>query len=653
MADQPTASVQLRAPSWLRKAAKDSPDSSKGASPEEGGSPASAGETLSQGDPKKRSAAAPSQAPARTFANLARGVNWGRLASPEAEDDIADLPSPPMQRSTGLTPNQATRPPATTAFAAIAAKAKITTVPASEDEEPPPAWVAPTTPYDPEQLAVIQSDARIVVAEAKAGSGKTTTGVGYAAARPEAKMLYLVFGRANAIEARRKFPPWVDVLTTHTIARRTIKPQKERVPQKWTPMVLQAHLGLKAPRLARMVLNGLAAFWGSCDKTIEVDHIEDSCMSLTPGSSEVEMALTYARSAWEQMCERNSSFPIPHDAYLKMFALQAPKLPYTHILLDEFQDANPVTVQLAMGQMENSNLLVLGDSHQGIFGFRGSINGMSELKQVPGARAFELTRSFRFGRGVAKLANMILGEFMGEKNLIKGMGKDGAWVEKGHAYISRTNAELFRVAAEKQGKGIHWVGGIGSYNLEALLDVYRLYAGKREEISNKLIDQRFRSFEEYESYGEGAKDGEAILLAKLVRQFKHETPRFVEDLKTNAVEREGDAEIVLTTAHRSKGLEWDCVRMGEDFTSLASIEDSLAQGEDFDPQEANLLYVMLTRARRHVSLNKDMATWMDNLAEYRQARRHPKYMSNDDVTRQFRSEMRRSLKSLEGDVLRD
>ena len=189
--------------------------------------------------------------------------------------------------------------------------------------------------------------------------------------------------------------------------------------------------------------------------------------------------------------------------------------------------------------------------------------------------------------------------------------------------------------------------------MEALLDVYRLYAGKREEISNKLIDQRFRSFEEYESYGEGAKDGEAILLAKLVRQFKHETPRFVEDLKTNAVEREGDAEIVLTTAHRSKGLEWDCVRMGEDFTSLASIEDSLAQGEDFDPQEANLLYVMLTRARRHVSLNKDMATWMDNLAEYRQARRHPKYMSNDDVTRQFRSEMRRSLKSLEGDVLRD
>ena len=62
------------------------------------------------------------------------------------------------------------------------------------------------------------------------------------------------------------------------------------------------------------------------------------------------------------------------------------------------------------------------------------------------------------------------------------------------------------------------------------------------------------------------------------------------------VTHEKDAQVTVSTAHRSKGLEWPVVMLSEDFTDIT--DPLLSQ------DETNLLYVAVTRARRTLVLNE-------------------------------------------------
>src|SRR6201991_4960821 len=72
-----------------------------------------------------------------------------------------------------------------------------------------------------EQIAIVQSSGDIKI-NAVAGSGKTTTLIEYARARPGEKILYLAFNRAVKLEAERKFAEKgasnVRVETAHSLA---------------------------------------------------------------------------------------------------------------------------------------------------------------------------------------------------------------------------------------------------------------------------------------------------------------------------------------------------------------------------------------------------------------------------------------------------
>jgi hypothetical protein len=56
---------------------------------------------------------------------------------------------------------------------------------------------------------------------------------------------------------------------------------------------------------------------------------------------------------------------------------------------------------------------------------------------------------------------------------------------------------------------------------------------------------------------------------------------------------EKDADVVVSTAHKAKGREWDVVRLGSDFSSP---KDGAMLGDS----ELRLLYVAATRASRHL-----------------------------------------------------
>lgn len=90
-----------------------------------------------------------------------------------------------------------------------------------------------------------------------------------------------------------------------------------------------------------------------------------------------------------------------HDHYLKMWALQEPVIPTDFLLLDEAQDTNPVMEHVLDTQRDRAQVVLVGDSAQAVYGWRGARDIMTGS---PG-RHLRLSRSFRFGPALAHEAN--------------------------------------------------------------------------------------------------------------------------------------------------------------------------------------------------------------------------------------------------------
>lgn len=472
--------------------------------------------------------------------------------------------------------------------------------------------------YTDEQSAVIECDDRLIVVDALAGCGKTTTAEGYASARPKERILYMCLNAPNAKEARSRFGSHVTVATTHSVAWRAMNPKKERITRNWKPIVLMDQLNLNTPRQGMITMRILADFFNSDDTYISEKHARAVAYERDLRESDINNGIAHASLAWKRMCDPSDKMQMPDDAYLKMFALKAPKLNYDTIIFDEAQDANPVTLQIVKGQ-PHSKLLCIGDRHQSIYQFRGAVNAIEELSL--GSTHLYLSNTWRFGPKVADMANLILGELKNEKVKIKGMGTDGPWNGNHITTLSRTNAELFRLAAPIHGEGVHWVGGVDSYKMEQVMDAYHLFIREKDLIKDQLMRRKFNSWDEYSRYANDANDGEAKVLVKVVEEFTTDIPQVIADIRKNAVPTSKDASLTLTTAHRAKGMEWDCVRICNDFELLEESETALADGKntaaDLPIQDINLLYVAVTRACKSIELNDETTKWIADLPRHR------------------------------------
>ena len=120
---------------------------------------------------------------------------------------------------------------------------------------------------------------------------------------------------------------------------------------------------------------------------------------------------------------------------------------------DEAQDMNPVIVDL-LDKQEGIQKVYVGDSNQAIYGFRGAVD---ELNNVKNATELYLTRTFRFGDVIAGVANRFLTLLKSPKKIVGKPGEDfGKLVdnmEDPDAYIARTNAAIVAGIFDFIGKG--------------------------------------------------------------------------------------------------------------------------------------------------------------------------------------------------------
>jgi superfamily I DNA/RNA helicase len=123
--------------------------------------------------------------------------------------------------------------------------------------------------------------------------------------------------------------------------------------------------------------------------------------------------------------------------------------------------------------------------------------------------------------------------------------------------------------------------------------LYWLFSNQRTSIQDFRLVKEFPSYEHYKAAAKETRNAEMTRLTKIVEEYGRETPALLEAITANTCEIE-QAQITLTTAHRSKGLQADRVQLAEDFPELRVGKMPPEVVDD----ETNLLYVAMTRCRQ-------------------------------------------------------
>ena len=435
-----------------------------------------------------------------------------------------------------------------------------------------------------------------------AGTGKTSTLIEYTKRRPQLRFLYVAFNKSVQIEASAKFPQNVQCRTAHSLAWTNFgRKYSDKLVNDIKAFMVRDALNLVNYEDAKNVINTLYNYLISADIEISKVHIPKRAFELYSFHKQQAPDLVkLAKKLWSMMYSGDDrNIGMVHDGYLKLYQLSRPKLNFDCILLDEAQDINPVIADIVVSQ--KCSKVIVGDPHQQIYSFRGA---QDIISKISAEKTRYLTHSFRFTDNIARLANLILKTFKNEEKKLVGLkNKDKNSPFDNYTYITRTNACVFDKAAQiYKKKKIGFVGGIKGYRFNRINDAYLLLKGKKERIKNRYIAW-FGSYIEMKQYAQSAEDWELLGICKMVEKYNDTIPKLIGDIKNYHVD-EKDAEILLTTAHKAKGLEWENTILADDFPPLIDGE-KIIDSKELDPDEFNLIYVAITRAKQKIRATKD------------------------------------------------
>lgn len=480
----------------------------------------------------------------------------------------------------------------------------------------------------PEQEAALAAFAtrEDLIIEAGAGTGKTATLQLLAESDGNRRGQYIAFNKAIVVEAQERMPGHVNASTAHSLAFRAVgKAYSHRLNgprmrsaeiarrlgvDQLTVMVGPDEKRLSAEYLAGLVMRAITIFCQSdapYPTEQHVPYIDGIDLSPEPGkrgwknnSAVRSRLLPFVERAWQDIQLAHGQLPFRHEHYLKMYELGRPHIGADVIYFDEAQDVSPVLASI-VAQQTHAQRVYVGDSNQSIYGFTGAVDAIAQLK-ASGATVTTLSQSFRFGDAVAAVANRVLEtlptdlRLRGTPSIASVVGP----VAEADAILCRTNARAVQGLMDEaeRGRRAHLVGG-GAEVIGFARGAWELQS--RGATSHQDL-ACFNSWGEVQEYVEqDAQGGELKLLVDLVDRFG--AGPIIAALER--MPRESDAEVVLSTAHKAKGRQWNAVQLAGDFPDKdPADEEDEAAGVD----ERRLLYVAVTRAR--IELDAEAVEWV-------------------------------------------
>jgi len=298
--------------------------------------------------------------------------------------------------------------------------------------------------------------------------------------------------------------------------------------------------------------------------------------------------------------------------------------------VDEYQDVNllqQTLLEFWLGPRDD--LCVVGDDYQSIYGFTGaSAEWLLDVPlRFPGARVVRLEQNYRSTPQVLELANRLVPRLGGSEKTLHATLADGPEpVVRAGADVAARIAELAAagVALEEQAvlvrtnarttefeEAFHDAGipfqGASLLDRDAARQLLKVLRGadsadvaelvRRTAVAQGLLDDPPEKLGDREQ----TRQADLARLVRLAEQFD-DGERTVAEFASSLAERFGASAgrgVHLMTLHRAKGLEFEAVHLPR--LEEGELPIRRARGAEFE-EERRLLYVGLTRAKRHLTL---------------------------------------------------
>jgi DNA helicase II / ATP-dependent DNA helicase PcrA len=516
---------------------------------------------------------------------------------------------------------------------------------------------------NPEQRQAAMATTGPVVIHAGAGTGKTrviSRRAAYAVATDAVdakRILVVTFTEKAAAEMKHRLRglglPQVEASTFHAAARRQLAYWWPLIHGRPLPEVLDSKLSIIAP-LARQLPGGYK-FTPAKDLADEIEwaKVRRRSPETYAPDHEPPVPADILRNLWrryERAKEQTNRIDFEDMLSLAVElyerdpdALALVHKRYAWFSVDEYQDTNQLQedlLRLWLG--DRRDLCVVGDPDQTIFSFTGASSDFltTFADRYPGARVIRLAQNYRSTPQVLALANRLipgrelrsdkadgpkpelLPQPDGDRELaaivsaIRGHIADGMAATE-IAVLVRTNAQLLPIESALAAADIHFtVRGLRFFarpDVRAARQALKAKPTDAQGSLTSIVLDRWRSelgYDEASPAGPGAEARERhaalTTLLGFARALEARQPdatigQFIAELASrDAAEADASVEgVTLSTLHRAKGLEWDAVflpMVEEGFLPIRqSASDPAALAE-----ERRLLYVGITRARRHM-----------------------------------------------------
>ena len=454
----------------------------------------------------------------------------------------------------------------------------------------------------PEQTHILDlvrtTDANLMV-NALAGTGKTATLKMIEAEATTKPILFLAFGKKNAEDGRKTMASTTKVSTFNSLGHgiwaqaigRGFKPDVRKTGNLYRQIIDDAKPSAKGKLweaywtvieavgyakslgyipFAHAMSSRRLADWPAV--AARLDEEPDDFIH-----KQVDLVLNHSiAGAYTGTCDFDDQIYMP-----TLFAGTFPKFPL--VMVDEYQDLNPVNHKMIEKLTTNSRLIGVGDPNQSIYAFRGAFaKGMETAVEAFHMTECDLTVSFRCPEAVVRSVRWHVPKFRWSNTggtVLDLPSLEIAALSAGATFICRNNAPLFSLAMRclSAGVGVNVSGsdigprivrqmkklGPEDTTRASLLERIAEWQAGKEDLGSKVAADQAACMRVFAESGDNL--GQAL--------------RYAEHLFAQTT-----GQLYFTTGHKAKGLEYPVV-IHLDHWLLGESE-----------QDRNLSYVISTRS---------------------------------------------------------
>lgn len=500
--------------------------------------------------------------------------------------------------------------------------------------------------YQESIFTAVSDDARSLLVEAVAGSGKTTTLVELINRIPQGKRtIFLAFNKAIAEELKKRVnPARAQCRTLHAVGLAAWKqyldwdanncevdgnkmreiinakmswPQRQKYGQMGKLIGLAKGAGIvpEPNQINGSVGGDLLALLqhhegltkDTNEEWLRLVEFYDCDQFVNDWGELDEAGIDLARKVLAEsiLTARDT---IDYDDMMYMPIIAGAKFdPYDVVLLDEAQDVNSMQVEIVRRLLApGGRVIAVGDPHQAIYGFRGALAGsMGHIADMFKAERLPLSVSYRCAKQIVTTARRFVSHIEPFEGSPEGLVETPAcWDMRAFrsqdAILCRLNAPLVTLAFTliRNKVPCRIAGRDIASGLTSL--VKRMKALSITDLTDKL--KRYYAREVVKANGDAGKLSRVQDRLDTIHVFIDELGMDdTVDTLIGSIEgmfsdmAGGSGLLTLSTVHKAKGLEWDTVYIldADKFMPLPWAKDGWQRD-----QEYNLCYVAATRAKR-------------------------------------------------------